>query len=393
MTRVLAGPFATMIFGDMGADVIKIEHPSFGDDTRSWGPPNMGSESVYFLSVNRNKRSVAIDIKHPTAVSLLHEIIGKSDVLIENFLPGKLDSLGFGYETLKELNPGLVYCSITGFGSDGPLSHRAGYDVVASAMGGLMHITGPEGGDPCKVGVAVTDICTGLFAHGAIFAALLQKQKTGFGQKIDCDLLSTQVAVLSHIAANYLNCNLEGKRRGTSHPTIVPYQAFKDKNGKFLVVGAGNNWQFKKLCKRLGRSELASDVRFENNQSRVKNSVELTSILSNELAKRTCDEWLELFDGGDFPYGPVNNMQETFSNPQVLHNNMIMEMYHPALGSTVKAPGPPVRYSSKESNSLAAAPPVLGQHTREVLCELADCSDDDVNNLIAKKIVYDQKLS
>lgn len=387
MSRILAGPFATMLFGDMGADVIKIESPNGGDDTRAWGPPFMGGESVYFMSINRNKRSVAINMKQKQGLEMLHRLVKRSDILVENFLPGKLDAMGMGYERLKEINEGLVYCSITGFGPDGPLAERAGYDVIASSMGGLVNITGPRDGDPCKVGVAVTDIATGLFAHGAILAALRNKELTGVGQKIDCDLLSTQVSVLSHVASSYLNANMEAHRWGTAHPTIVPYQAFKTKDDLFLTIGGGNNKQFKVLCDTISLSSLPDDPKFMHNENRLANRDELIDILATRISKKTRDEWLHLLEGSGIPYGPINNMEQVFSNPQVLHNNMIMEIDHPGINDKIKVPGTPVRYSKSGSNTNCTPPPLLGQHTREVLKELADCSDLDVDNLINERVV------
>nr|CAB3266693.1 succinate--hydroxymethylglutarate CoA-transferase-like [Phallusia mammillata] len=389
MTRILAGPFATMIFGDMGADVIKIESPQGGDDTRFWGPPFIGTESVYFMSVNRNKRSVAINMKQPQGLEILHRLVKKSDIFVENFLPGKLDAMGMGYKELKKLNKGLVYCSISGFGPDGPLADRAGYDVIASSMGGLVNITGPQNGDPCKVGVAVTDITTGLLAHGAILAALRQRELTGVGDKIDCDLLSSQVAMLTHVAANYLNSNIEASRLGTAHPNIVPYQAFKTKDGLFLTIGGGNNKQFKVLCNVIGCQSLGENPKFLNNEDRLANREELIAALSEKLEEKTRVEWLNLLEGSGIPYGPINNMKETFSNPQVLHNNMIMEMEHPGINQTIRVPGTPVKYSNKESNNNSNPPPMLGQHTREVLKELADCNDADIDRLVNEKVVLE----
>ncbi|XP_033103215.1 succinate--hydroxymethylglutarate CoA-transferase-like isoform X2 [Anneissia japonica] len=379
-----------MLLGDMGADIIKVEKPGCGDDTRSWGPPFVQKESCYFMSVNRNKRSIAVDIKQPKGVAIIRELAKNSDVMIENFVPGGLDKLGLGYEDMKKIAPSLIYCSITGYGSDGPLAKRAGYDVVAAAMGGLLHITGNEDGDPVRVGVAMTDISTGLYAHGAIMAAILQRQKTGEGQKIDCNLLSTQVAVLSHIGSNYLIAGKEAKKWGTGHESIVPYQAFKTSDGAFLVVGGGNDQQFSSVCKVLGMEHLLNDSRYTSNRDRVKNRRPLIATLSKRLSERTMAEWLEAFEGSGVPYGPVNSMQETFTNPQVIHNGMVQEIEHPVVGK-IRIPGSAVRFSS-QSIQNSEPPPLLGQHTGQILKEILDYSDFQINQLKEEHIIEDENL-
>ncbi|XP_071961740.1 succinyl-CoA:glutarate CoA-transferase-like isoform X2 [Antedon mediterranea] len=383
--RVLAGPYATMLLGDMGADVIKVEKPGCGDDTRSWGPPFVKSESCYFMAVNRNKRSIAVDIKQPKGKDIIREIAKKSDVLIENFVPGGLDKLQLGYEDLRKIAPSLIYCSITGYGSDGPLAKRAGYDVVAAAMGGLLSITGHEDGEPVRVGVAMTDIATGLYAHGAIMAAILQRQKTGKGQKIDCNLLSTQVAVLSHIGSNYLIAGKEANKWGTGHESIVPYQAFKTLDDGYLVVGGGNDQQFSSVCKILGMTNLSKDGRYTSNKDRVKNRRSLVATITKRILEKTMSEWLEAFEGSGVPYGPVNSMQETFSNPQVIHNGMIQEVDHPVAGK-IRIPGPAVKFSSHSSNECIA-PPLLGQHTEQVLKEVIDYEDATIAQLQKEQII------
>ena len=392
LTRVLAGPFATMILADMGAEVIKIEHPVGGDDTRSWGPPFVGSETAYFVSINRNKKSVALNIKTSKGCEIVKSLARKSDILVENYIPGKLDSMGLGYSSLREVNEKLIYCSVTGYGSDGPYVKRGGYDVIASSLGGLNYVTGPEDGDPCRVGVAVTDMSTGLFAHGAILAALWSRNKTGFGQKIDCNLLSTQVALLSHIASNYLNADVEAKRWGTGHSSIVPYQAFKTKEGKFLTVGAGNNKHFKELCELLDLQQLLVDDRFKDNASRVTNREVLIPILKKRFQEKTCTDWLAIFEGSSFPFGPINTVGEALNDPQVLHNKMIMEIEHPKVGGKIRFPAPPVQYSeTRYLNHLP--PPVLGEHSREVVAELTDLSEIEIDQLIDEKVLVDSSMT
>uniref|UniRef100_A0A8C1SAS3 Succinyl-CoA:glutarate-CoA transferase n=1 Tax=Cyprinus carpio TaxID=7962 RepID=A0A8C1SAS3_CYPCA len=361
LTRVLAGPFATMILGDLGAEVIKVERPGSGDDTRAWGPPFVGEESAYFLSVNRNKKSIAVDLKDPEGTKLVTKLAKVCDVLVENYLPGKLNEMGLGYEELSKVAPQLIYCSITGYGQTGPESHKPGYDSIASAVSGMMHITGPEDGDPVRPGVAMTDLATGLYTQGAVMAALLQRQKTGRGLHIDCNLLSSQVACLTHIAANYLNAGIEAKRWGTAHGSIVPYQGFKTKDG-YLVVAAGNDQQFMKVCK-------ASVLRF---------------------MQETTGEWLRRFEGTGVPCGPINNIQQVFANPQVAHNGLILEMDHPTSGR-IAVPGPAVRFSSFESGN-PMPPPVIGQHTVQVLRDTLGYSDDAINQLLASRTITQNKV-
>ena len=285
LSRILAGPFCTMLLGDLGAEVIKVEDPRGpGDDTRRWGPPFIRKgdqkESCYFLSVNRNKKSVCVDFKHKDGNNIIKRLVEKSDVLVENFLPGKLSEMGLNYESLKEINPGLIYCSITGFGSKGPYAGRAGYDVIAASIGGLLHVTGPRGGPPCKVGVALTDICTGLYAHGAIMAALISRGVTGRGQRVECDLLSTQVSTMVNLASSYLNGGgLDQGRQGTAHASIVPYQAFETADGKWITIGCGNEKQFGEFCAAIQKSDLIREEKFGTNANRVKNREELLDII------------------------------------------------------------------------------------------------------------------
>ncbi|XP_072865043.1 succinyl-CoA:glutarate CoA-transferase isoform X5 [Chlorocebus sabaeus] len=415
LTRILAGPFATMNLGDLGAEVIKVERPGVGDDTRTWGPPFVGTESTYYLSVNRNKKSIAVNIKDPKGVKIIKELAAVCDVFVENYVPGKLSAMGLGYEDIDKIAPHIIYCSITGYGQTGPISQRAGYDAVASAVSGLMHITGPEGscftmlarlvlnsepqvihlpgppkvlglqdGDPVRPGVAMTDLATGLYAYGAIMAGLIQKYKTGKGLFIDCNLLSSQVACLSHIAANYLIVRKEAKRWGTAHGSIVPYQAFKTKDG-YIVVGAGNNQQFATVCKILDLPELIDDSKYKTNHLRVQNRKELIKILSERFEEELTSKWLHLFEGSGVPYGPINNMKNVFAEPQVLHNSLIMEMEHPTVGK-ISVPGPAVRYS-KFKMSEARPPPLLGQHTMHILKEVLRYDDRAIGELLSAGVV------
>lgn len=387
LTRVLAGPFATMIMSDLGAEVIKIERPGVGDDTRSWGPPFIEGEtreSAYFLSVNRNKKSLCIDIKSKQGQKVLHELAAKCDVMIENYVPGKLDSMGLGYEDIRETNPALIYCSITGFGSDGPYSTRGGYDVIAASMGGLMHVTGAPDGPPAKVGVAMTDLMTALYAHGAILAALLQREKTGEGQKIECNLLSTQVSAMTHLASNWLNAGMESSRWGTAHASIVPYQTFATKDG-YMTVGCGNNNQFAQFCERIGKSDLATMDEYRNNENRVQHREKLLPSLSAILSTKNNTEWCALFEGVSFPYGPVNSMAQVFEDPQVLHNGLKKSIDHSTIGR-IATIGPAVKYTKAE-NMIRSPPPTLGQHSKQVLEEILGYSKQDIEQLRNNKVI------
>ncbi|GFT44827.1 succinate--hydroxymethylglutarate CoA-transferase [Nephila pilipes] len=384
MTRILAGPFCTMILGDLGAEVIKVENPNGGDETRNWGPPFINNESAYFISINRNKKSIAIDLKMPQGRDLIKELAVKSDVLVENFVPGKLSSFGLDYDSLKQIAPHLIYCSITGYGSTGPYATRPGFDVIAASMSGLLSITGPEDGEPCKVGVAMTDLATGLYAHGAIMAALLQKMKTGKGQNIDCNLLSTQVSLLANIGSNYLNAGYKANRWGTAHESIVPYQAFRTKDG-YVTVGAGSNKQFKVLCEILNVQHLLTDPKFLTNKDRVKNRKILISELNNIFSKQTTQQWMNKFEGCDIPCGPVNKIEQVFNDPQVIHNKMVIDMIHSTAGN-IRMTGSAVKYSDI-NNQGRLPPPSFAEHTDVVLSSVLSYSKDKIQFLRESKVI------
>ncbi|BFZ01364.1 hypothetical protein BsWGS_04403 [Bradybaena similaris] len=384
LSRILAGPYCTMILGDMGAEIIKVEKPGTGDDTRTWGPPFMGSESCYYLCVNRNKKSITVNMKKPEGVKLIKELAAVSDVLVENYIPGVLSKMGLGYPDMHAEFPHLIYCSITGYGQTGKYATRAGYDVIASGIGGLMHITGPADGEPCKVGVAITDLSTGLYAVGSIVASILSRQKSGRGQHIDCNLLSTNVVSLVNVASNYLNAGQEGKRYGTAHASIVPYQAFEASDGYF-VVGAGNDTQFKVLTELIGHPELATDELYLTNKARVKNRVQLLTLLKNVFKQKSVSHWLDVFEDSGIPYGPINTTGQVFSDPQVQHNGMIQEMLHPTIGK-IRVAGPAVRYSETKTVD-PTPPPLLGQHTDEVLKGLLGYSSKSLLTLRNQKVI------
>ncbi|KAJ3288323.1 hypothetical protein HK104_008238 [Borealophlyctis nickersoniae] len=361
------------------AEVIKVENPGTGDPTDTSRP-----ESAYFLGVNRNKKSITVNFKHPDGVGILKRLVKESDVLIENFVPGKLDELGLGYETLREVNPRLIYASITGYGPDGPYAKRPGYDVITEAEAGLMYITGEPDGPPVKVGVAITDMTAGLYAHGAIIAALLARSRTNVGQKLDISLLESQVASLANIAHSYLIGGVEAQRWGTQHAAIVPYQAFPTKDA-FIVVGAGNDRQFSKLVHKLGRGDLATDPKFATNAVRVKHRKELISLLSTLFKQHPTSYWLEALQPLGIPFAPVNNIQQTFEHPQVIHRQMIQEIDHPRAGK-IRLTGIPVKYGHTKP-SIRLPPPTLGQHTREVLEGFLGYEREEVERFVKEGVV------
>ncbi|KAF8133446.1 CoA-transferase family III domain-containing protein [Boletus edulis] len=394
LTRVLAGPTCSMLLADLGADVIKVEETSRGDDTRSWSPPSapvlegaphetchLPPESAYFLAVNRNKRSVTVDFKRTEGLEILHRLVKSSDVLVENFVSGKLASMGLGWEDCQKINPRLVYASITGigpsfsrvnlaynsstgYGQTGPYREAAGYDVIIEAEAGLMHITGEADRAPSKVGVAVTDIMTGLYAHGAIMAGLRSVNQTGQGIWIDCNLFETQLAGLANIASNYLISGQEASRHGTAHPSIVPYQVFPCRDG-FLMIGAGNDKQFRLLSTTiLQKPELADDARFSTNAARVTNRKALIDIISTALKRHNRDYWIERLTGVGIPFGPINNISQTFAHPQAIARKSTVEVDHPRAGK-IRMVAPPVTYNGKRM-PVRRPPPWLSQHTTEV---------------------------
>jgi crotonobetainyl-CoA:carnitine CoA-transferase CaiB-like acyl-CoA transferase len=395
LSRVLAGPWAAQTLADLGASVIKVEKPGAGDDTRSYAPPyaanrdgSQSSESAYFLSTNRGKRSVTIDFIHPEGQKLVQALAAKSDVVIENFKVDGLAKYGLDYPSLQPLNPGLIYCSITGFGQTGPYRHKPGYDFMIQGIGGLMSITGePDqrpGGGPMKVGVAVADIFTGLYAAIAILGALAHRDRTGGGQYIDLALLDTQVAVLANQAMNYLVTGVAPQRLGNAHPNIVPYQVFVASDGH-IIVAVGNENQFARMCEVIGRSELASDARFATNASRVNNRDELIAILQGIFAARTMRDWLESLERAGVPCGPINTVADVFADPQVQARGLKLDLPHPSIGS-VPSVANPIKYSATPI-SYSSAPPMLGADTDEILREMIGVPPEEIARLRKAGIV------
>lgn len=384
LTRVLAGPYCTMMLGDLGADILKVEEPGRGDETRQWGPPFAGGESAYYLCVNRNKRSLGLNLKTEKGRQLLRQLIEQSDVLVENFRAGTLEEWGLSYEELQRLRPGLVYCTITGYGYTGPYRDRAGYDFIIQAEGGLMSITGPAEGEPYKVGVAVADITTGLFACNAILAALFARQRSGAGQRIDMALFDSQVAWLANVASNYLVSGQAPRRHGNAHPNIVPYQAFRASDGYFALA-IGNDAQFQKLCSLLNHPDWATDERFASNAARVHNRQILIPLLEAEFLCHDTRHWQTEIEARGLPVGPINNLERVFENPQVAARNMRVEIDHPSAGS-IPLVGSPLNIPTAPP-SIRRPPPLLGQHTDEVLRELLALDDETLRSLRAEQVI------
>jgi len=364
LSRVLAGPYATMVLADLGADVVKVEHPERGDDTRHWGPPFAGGESAYFLSVNRNKRSVGADLKEPEDLEKVRKLAADADVLIENMKRGTLARFGLGYEALRETNPGLVYCSITGFGP-GKDEERPGYDFLIQARAGIMGITGfPEpSGEPTKVGVAIADIVCGLHAVTAILAALRRREQTGEGTRIEVPLFESTLSWLANRGQEYLVSGEDEGRMGNGHPTIVPYQTF-DASDKQIAVAVGNDVQFGRLCEAIGREDLADDERFATNPDRVANREDLVEILQRVFSERTADEWVDRVREAGVPCGPVNTLAEALADEHLRSTDMLQEIEHPT-AKLLQMLASPVLVDG-ERPLIRRPPPTLGQHTGEV---------------------------
>jgi crotonobetainyl-CoA:carnitine CoA-transferase CaiB-like acyl-CoA transferase len=387
LTRILAGPFATQLLADLGADVIKVERPGTGDDTRAWGPPWLKdrdgretSESAYYLSTNRGKRSVAIDISRPEGAALLRRIAGQSDVLVENFKRDGLVKYGLDWSTLHRELPGLVYASLTGFGQTGPYADRAGYDYQIQGMGGLMSITGEAEGAPMKVGVAISDIMTGMYLTVAILAALRHRDRTGVGQRIDLALLDAQVAWLANQATNYLVGGKVPGRLGNAHPNLVPYQVFRAADAH-IVIAVGNDVQFRRFCEFAGLGALAEDVRYRTSADRVKNRDSLVAAIAAAILRQPARHWVEGLERLGVPCGPINDIAQAFSDPQVLARGMLIAMDHPLAGQgALKLPGNPIKLSESPI-AYDRPPPLLGEHTDEVLRGLLGLTADEIARL------------
>ena len=377
LTRVLAGPYATMVLADLGADVIKVELPGVGDDARHYGP-YIDGESAYFLSLNRNKRSITLNLKSPPGQRVFRDLVPLVDILVENFRPGTLDRLGLGYETLRDLNPRLIYAASSGFGRTGPYSPRPAYDAVIQAMGGLMSITGQADGEPTRVGTSIADITAGLFAIIGILSALTARERTGQGQVVDVAMLDCQVAILENAIARYSVTGEVPRPQGNRHPSIVPFEPFETQDGQ-LMVAAGNDTLWRRLCEVLERPELAEDPRFSTNPLRVTNYADLRPLLAEVFRGQTTVAWQTRLDAAGIPISPINTVADVMEHPQVLAREMLVQLNHPVAGK-MTVPGIPVKLSDTPG-ALRTAAPTLGQHTEEVLSELLGYTAEQIAQL------------
>lgn len=385
LTRVLAGPYCTMLLADMGADVIKIEAPSRGDDTRQWGPPfTKSGMSAYFISANRNKRSLTLNLKSVEAMDILKILIKNADVVVDNFKVGTLEKMGLSYAEMQGIKPDIIYCTITGFGSSGPYATRPGYDFIVQAMGGLMSLTGDVEGRPYRVGVAIADLLTGIYASNAITAALYGREKSGKGQRIDASLLDSQVATLSYVASNYLNSGKPPTRMGNGHPNIVPYQDFAASDGYFAFA-SGNDLQWKNFCKAVGKESWISDERFVSNPKRVENRALLVPLMDTLFKTKTVDEWLKICEEAGIPAAPINSIDQVFEDAQVNARDLILEGKLSS-GDHFKMAGGPLKLDG-EGAEIRLPPPALGEHNQSILGEILKFSDYHIAKLAKSGVI------
>jgi crotonobetainyl-CoA:carnitine CoA-transferase CaiB-like acyl-CoA transferase len=383
-TRVLSGPYCTMLLGDMGARVIKVEHPGRGDDTRAWGPPFLGAESTYFLSINRNKESLTLDLKNAAAGSIVERLLERADVIVENFRPGTMQRLGLDYETLAKRHPRLVYCSISGFGQTGPRRSQAGYDAVVQAEGGLMSITGAADGPPFRLGVAISDIVSGMFAAQGIAMALLARERTGRGQLVDVGMLDATAALLTYQAAICFATGAAPRRMGNRHPTIVPYETFAAADGD-VVLAVGNDDQWRRFCSAAGLQDVSEDARFATNRARVENYDALRPLLAERFQSRPRTQWLNDLRAAAVPCGAVRDVAELLRDPQLADREMVASVNHSTLGE-LQVLGVPVKLS-ETPGALRSAPPTLGQHTEAILRTDVGLSDSEIASLRTARAV------
>ena len=384
LTRALAGPFCTLMLGDYGADVIKIEIPGTGDDTRHWGPPFIGEESAYFLSINRNKRSLTLNFKEEKAREIFLKLVEGSDVVVENFTPGVMSRFGLEYDTVKRANPGIIYCSISGFGQNGPYQSRPAYDQIMQGISGLMSVTGDPEGEPEKIGVAVTDIGAGMWAAFAVMSALYRREQDGEGQYIDISMLDAQVAWLTYQAGFYFAYGRPPGRLGKAHPTLVPYQAFMAKDGKYFNVAVGSERLWERFCQAVKREDLKDHPDYATNGVRVENRATLAPMLQEYFLTRDADDWVVDLQANSVPAGPINDLADVFADPQVLHRDMFLEIPHPTLGS-IKQTGLPIKFS-RTPGGLDQHPPLLGEHNGAILKDLG-YSESDIEELVTRSVI------
>lgn len=379
LSRVLAGPYCAMMLADYGADVVKIEPPKVGDDSRAFGP-FVGKESAYFMSLNRNKRSMTLNFKRQAECDVFKEMVKQADIVLENYRPGTMEKFGLGYDVLKTINPGIIYAACSGFGHSGPYQYKPAYDIIVQAMGGIMSITGPEGGEPCRVGASVGDIIAGMFTAYGIMMALHHRDKTGEGQKVDVAMLDSQVAVLENAIARYVTSGSVPTPLGNRHPSISPFSSFTAKDGH-IIVGAGNERLWTKLCNILEKPELLADPRFESNSKRTANVRELTAILNDVFSKRTIAEWLTVLEEAELPCAPINTIDKIVNDPHIQSREMIVEVEHPVAGH-LKMAGLPVKMSATPG-AIERPAPLLGQHTAELLKEILGWDEEKTAKFFA----------
>ncbi|MEW6556378.1 MAG: CoA transferase [Elusimicrobiota bacterium] len=384
LSRVLAGPYCSMILGDFGAEIIKIENPDGGDDTRAFGPPFIEGESAYFLSINRNKKSVCINLKEEKGKQIIRDLIPKCDVFLENFRPGTAEKLGFGYLDICSINSKIIYCSISGFGQTGPEKFRPGYDLVVQGMGGIMDLTGPADGSPYKVGVSQADLLSGIYAVQGILLALLAREKTGKGQYVDVAMLDGQISLLTFQAGIYFTTGKIPQRKGNQHPTICPYETFQASDG-YINIAIGNDKLWQQFCDLVGLQNIKNEVKFLTNPERVKNRDELFHIIANVIIKKTVNEWLKIFDDNGIPAGDILSIDKVVEHPQTKARDMIIEMPHPKIGR-IKLTGIPVKLSETKG-APQMPPPMLGEHTEEVLKKIIGYNDETIKNLRKENVI------
>ena len=386
LTRALAGPFCTLMLGDNGADVIKIEMPGAGDDTRHWGPPFIESESAYYLSINRNKRSLTLNLRDPDAKEIFLKLARTADVVVENFTPGVMGRFGLDYDAVKAVNPGIIYCSISGFGQDGPYRERPAYDQIMQGLGGLMSVTGESAGEPQKIGLAITDIGAGMWAAFAIMAAFHHREKEGKsqGQYIDISMLDSQIAWLTYQAAYFFATGTAPQRLGAAQPTLVPYQGFMCQDGKRINVAVGSERIWERFCKAMNRDDLFANPDYSSNGARVNNRATLIPLLQEYFLTRPVDDWVKDLQEASVPCGPINDIADVFADSHVLARQMFQEMPHPTLGS-IKQTGLPIKFS-KTPGGLDRHPPLLGEHNQQLLSELG-YSDREIAELAENSVI------
>jgi CoA:oxalate CoA-transferase len=384
LTRVLAGPYCTMLLADMGADVVKVERPGAGDDTRGYGPPFLHGESAYFLSINRNKRSLTLNLKHDKALHIMRQLLETTDVVVENFRPGTMESFGFGYEAVRDFNPGIIFCSISGYGHTGPLARLPGYDLIIQGEGGVASLTGDPNGPPYKVGSSQADITAGMMGFQGILLALLARGQTGKGQKVDIGMLDCQVALLTYQAGIYFATGESPTRMGNQHPTITPYETYRCQDG-YINLACGNDAMWRRFCQVIGREDWADDARFRSNADRVAHRRQLAAVLEPVMLHKTAQEWIDTLRAAGIPCGRIQSVGEVCESPQVQARDMVVPLEHPKAGP-IRVTGVPIKLSDTPG-AVSQPPPLLGEHTAQVLHDWLQIPASEVEALRRESVV------